>query len=92
MKTTSNMSSYSGYAGSAYNSPAGGSVSSPGGQTIQPGSITYTTTTDANGVVTYHPFRYVFLLCFIEIDSTDHYIFIEPSQQGILLSSRLHMI
>jgi hypothetical protein len=29
----------------------------PPGQSIQPGSVTYTTTTDANGRVTYHQFR-----------------------------------
>ena len=59
------MSSYGGY-GSAYNSPAAGhaqAVTTAGGQTIQPGSITYTTTTDASGVVPCHVIATIFALC-----------------------------
>ena len=52
-----------GYAGLTTPGAAGVGVGSaqpytaPPGQTIQPGSVTYTTTTDAHGRVTYHQFR-----------------------------------
>jgi hypothetical protein len=44
--------------------PTGAASTNPvaGGQTIAPGTITYTTTTAKDGTITYHPFRYAFLL------------------------------